>query len=81
MKTIGIFLVCIILAFASFAYARHHYVDKHSVSVSNPFKKSQSTTFSFGQDLFGDWVKDEWVFAIAVPAVLIVGGLVLSARK
>jgi hypothetical protein len=78
------FLVCMVLALASFGFARHHYVQLHTLTVSNPFKTSQKTHLTdpfIDEHLFGNWAKDEWVFAIAVPAVLIVGGMLLSTRK
>lgn len=84
MKSILTFLTCILLALASFAYARYHYVDVHSATVSNPFKSSQKVQMTdpfLNQSLFGNWVKDEWVFAIAVPAILLVGGLIVSTRR
>ena len=84
MKSFLTFLVCMVLALGSFAFARYHYVEIHTGTVSNPFKTSQRVQMSdpfMDQSIFGNWVKDEWVFAIAVPAVLIVGGLVLSSRK
>lgn len=84
MKGFTKFLLCVALAFGSFFYARQHYLGVHSVTVTNPFKRSQTSTVSsplVDRSLFGDWIKDEWVFALAVPAVLIAGGLVLSTRK
>jgi hypothetical protein len=84
MKSFLTFIVCAILALASFAYARHHYVKTNSVTLTNPLNTSQSRSVTnplVDQSLFGEWIKDEWVFAIAVPALLIVGGLVLSTRK
>jgi len=84
MKSFLIFGACVILALASFGFARYHYVAAHSATVSNPFKSSQKVRMTdpfIDQDLVGNWVKDEWVFAIAVPVVLIVGGLALSTRK
>jgi hypothetical protein len=76
--------ICILLALISFAGARYHYVDKHSVTIHNPLDKSQSSTVGshfFDKDIVGDWVKGEWIFAIAVPAVLLGAGVVLSTRK
>jgi hypothetical protein len=32
-------------------------------------------------DLFGDWMKDEVVFAIIVPVALIAAGVVLAAKR
>jgi hypothetical protein len=84
MKGFLTFLACMGLALGSFAFARYHYVEVHTFTASNPFKTSQKAQMTdpfINQSLFGDWVKDEWVFAIAIPAVLIVSGLVLSSRK
>jgi hypothetical protein len=84
MKSFAIFLVCLLLAFASFGFARHHYVQTHTVTVTNPLRTSQKARLTdplIDQNLFGNWVKDEWVFAIAVPAVLILGGLYAATRQ
>jgi hypothetical protein len=83
MKSFTKFLVCVILAFGSFAYARYHYVELHSVTITNPFNKSQFSTVGrhfFAKDFFGDWIKDEWLFAIAVPALLL-GAALTPTRK
>ena len=84
MKGFFIFIVCVLLAIASFFYAREHYLNVNGIAITNPFKRTQSsqvTTPLVDQSLIGDWMKDEWVFALAVPAVLIVGGLIVSSRK
>ena len=84
MKSFLTFLVCMALALGSFAFARYHYVQRYTVSVTNPFKSSQKARMTapfVDENILGSWMKDEWVFAIAVPAVLIVGGLILSSRK
>jgi hypothetical protein len=84
MKSFLIFFACMILAFASFGFARYHYVEVHSTTASNLDGSSQKvrmTGLFISQDLIGSWVKDEWVFALAVPAVLIVGGLLLTTRR
>jgi hypothetical protein len=84
MKSFLAFLVCIILALASFGFARNHYLQIHNPSVTSPFKKSATVNMSnpfFSEDLVGSWVKEEWVFALAIPAVLIASGLALAARK
>jgi hypothetical protein len=78
------FFLCVVLAASSFVYARYHYRQVHSLTVTNPFKVSQKAQLTepfMDRDVFGSWVKDEWVFALAVPAVLIIGGMVLSTRK
>jgi hypothetical protein len=84
MKNLLRFLVCVVLAASSFVYARYHYRQVHSLTVTNPFKTSQKAQLSepfYDREILGSWVKDEWVFAIAVPALLIGAGMVLSARK
>lgn len=84
MKSLAIFLTCLALALASFVFARHHYVQTHSITFTNPIRTSQKARLTdplMDPNLFGDWVKDEWVFAIAVPALLILGGLYGSTRK
>jgi hypothetical protein len=70
MKAFVIFIVYLTLAFASFGYARHHYIEKHS-----------PTSALVDSSLFGDWVKQEWVFAIVVPGIMIVAAFVSSSRK
>jgi len=84
MKSFLTFVVCMVLAVGSFGFARHHYVQVHTFTASNPFKTSQKARVTdpfVDENILGSWMKDEWVFAIAVPVVLIVGGLTLSARK
>jgi len=84
MKHFLAFLVCLILAFASFGFARYHYLQIHSFTATSPFQKAGTVDMSnpfFSQELVGRWVKDEWVFALAIPLVLIGGGLTLTARK
>jgi hypothetical protein len=84
MKSFLRFLVCVIFAAISFVYARYHYRHERSLTVSNPFKASQKTELTapfYDREIFGSWVKEEWVFALAVPAALIIGGMVLSTRK
>ena len=52
--------------------------------LTNPFNKKQSTTVTspvIDDKLFGDWMKNEWLFAIALPAAFIAGGAVLAAKK
>jgi hypothetical protein len=74
----------LVLAAGSFAYGRHHYVNKNSVSLTNPFNKKQTTTVTspvVDNKLFGDWMKNEWLFAIAIPAALIAGGVALTLKK
>jgi hypothetical protein len=83
-KRINILAVAIVLAILSFAYARYDYANKNSATVSNPFGKHESATVTnpfMDKSFFGDWMKDEVVFAIIVPVALIAGGLVLAVRK
>ena len=76
MRTrINILVVAIVLAILSFAYARYDYSSKHSVTIGN------TTLSATGHDLFGDWMKDEVVFAIVLPVALIAAGVVLAVKK
>jgi hypothetical protein len=74
-KRINILAVAIVLAILSFAYARYDYMNKHSVTIGN------TTLSATGHDLFGDWVKDEMVFAIVIPVGLLAVGFVLAVKK
>ena len=73
---INIIAVAFVLAILSFAYARYDYTDKHSVKLGG-------TTIQATGDLFGDWMKekDSVVFAIVIPAALIVAGLGFALGK
>ncbi len=76
---LAIFVVAVLLAIGSFLYARNRYEQKNSFSF-----KAGDASMSFGladKKLFGDWVKDELVFAVIVPVALIAGGAVLALRK
>ena len=78
------YLVCLLLAAASFTYARHHYLEKNSVTLANPFNPKASTQVTSplaDRQLFGSWVKDEWLFALVVPAALLGAGIVISFKK
>jgi len=77
-------ITALVLALCSFAFGRYQYTSKNSTTLSNPFGNHESTTVSnplMDKSLFGHWVKDEWPFTMAIPAVLIIGGLALSVRK
>jgi hypothetical protein len=83
-KRFNIVTVAIVLAIGSFAYARYRYVDRNSATLTNPFNKSESTAVTnplMDKSLFGEWMKDEVVFAIIVPVALIAAGAVLAIRK
>ena len=83
-KRFNILAVAIVLAILSFAYARYDYSNKNSATLSNPFGKHESTTVSnpfMDKALFGDWMKDEMLFAIIAPVGLIAIGLVLAVKK
>ena len=78
------YLICFLLAATSFAYARHHYLEKNSVTLANPFDPKVSTHVTSplaDRQLFGSWVKNEWVFALVIPAALLGAGIVLSFKK
>ena len=74
-KRANIFAVAVVLAILSFAYARYDYSNKHSVTIAD----TKLTLAS--HDLFGDWVKDEPIFAIAVPVALLAVGVALAVKK
>jgi len=83
-KRFNFLTVGIVLAILSFAYARYDYSNKNSATLTNPFGKHQSTTVTnpfIEKSLFGDWMKDEMLFAIVLPVAFIAGGVVLAIRK
>lgn len=74
----------LVLAMTSFAYARHRYVQRNSALLTNPFNAGESARVSnpfMERELIGDWVKDEWLFAIALPAALLAAGAALALKK
>ena len=83
MKSFLVFLFCLGLALGSFAFARCHYVEIHTgPGVSSRTSRNARYVEPFMHaDLMSGWMKDEWVFALAVPAVLIFGGMALSTRQ
>ncbi len=84
MRKPGILVVAVLLAVGSFAFARYRHLNKNSATVSNPFGQHESTTVTnpfVDKSLFGDWVKDEMVFAMIIPVALLAGGVVLTLRK
>ena len=83
-KRINVLAVAIVLAILSFAYARYDYTNKNSTTVSNPFGKHESTTVTnpfMDKSFFGDWMKDEVMFAIVVPVGVLAIGFALAVRK
>ncbi len=83
-KRFNVLAVAIVLAIISFAYARYDYSNKHSATLTNPFNKSESKTVTdpfMDKSFFGDWMKDEVPFAIALPVAFLAGGVVLAIRK
>jgi len=83
-KRFNFLAVGIALAIISFAYARYDYANKNRATVSNPFGKHESATISnpfMDKSFFGDWMKDEVLFAIVLPVAFIAGGVVLAVRK
>jgi len=83
-KRINVLAVAVVLAIVSFAYARYRYTDKNSTTMTNPFGRHESTTVSnplMEKSLFGNWMKDEWPLAIALPVALLAGGVVLAVKK
>lgn len=83
-KRINIIAVAIVLAIISFAYARYDYSNKNSATFTNPLGNHESKTISnpfMDKALFGDWMKDEVIFAIVVPVGLLAVGFVLAVKK
>ncbi len=83
-KRINVLAVAIVLAILSFAYARYDYANKNSTTVSNPFGKHESATVSnpfMDKSFFGDWMKDEVMFAIVVPVGVLAIGFALAVKK
>ncbi|HUK82091.1 MAG TPA: hypothetical protein VLZ12_05600 [Verrucomicrobiae bacterium] len=77
MKKPGVIVVAVLLAVGSFAFARYRYMDRNTAHVG-----SQAVTNPLAdKSLFGDWVKDEWPFAIAIPVAVLAAGFVLATRK
>jgi len=83
-KRFNFLAVGIVLAILSFAYARYDYSNKNNATLTNPFGKHESTTVTnplMDKSFFGDWMKDEMLFAIVLPVAFIAGGVVLAIRK
>jgi hypothetical protein len=83
-KRFNVISIAVVLAIGSFAFARYRYSSRNTATLTNPFNKSESTEVSnplMNRDLFGDWMKDEVVFAIIVPVALIAAGVVLAVRR
>jgi hypothetical protein len=83
-KRFNFLAVGIALAIVSFAYARYDYSNKNSTTVTNPFGRHESTTVTnpfMDKSFFGDWMKDEMLFAIVLPIAFIAGGVGLAMRK
>ena len=84
MKRSTVLLLALLLALASLFYARERYITKNSFLFKNPINTRQAARLSnpfMDDSLVGTWMKDQWLFAIAIPGVLIAGGLVLAAKK
>lgn len=73
-------IIAILLAGASFGFARYQYESKNSASITVGGKTLTGKNPML-KDYVSDWVKDEWIFAIAVPAALLAGGVVLTLKK
>lgn len=71
----------LLLAAGSFGYGRHHYVSKNTATLAIGKTTFSGTNPLADKKLFGDWIKDEWLLAIALPAAFVVGGLALAVKK
>lgn len=76
-KRINIIAVAIVLAVLSFVFARYLYIDRNSATIGN----EKITNPLADKSLFGNWVRDELVFAVIIPAALVAGGVALAVRK
>ena len=78
------YLICLVLAVGSFAYGHQRYIRQHSVTLMNPLDSHASLTVTsplVNRKIFGAWVKEEPVFALALPVALLAVGLALSLQK
>ena len=83
-KRINIMIIALVLATGSFGFAHHRYASRNSATLTNPFNASEHTRVTnplMSNNLFGDWIKEEVVFAIIVPVALIAGGVALAVKK
>ncbi len=80
-KRFPLFVVFLVLAAASFGYARYHYLQRNTVAIGIGSKTTRLTNPLADDKLFGNWVKQEWPFAIAIPSALLAVGFVLAAKK
>ena len=76
-KRIVIIGIAVALAIGSFVFARYRYMDRNSTMIGdatlkNPFRD---------KNIFGDWMKDQMVFAIVLPVAFVAGGLVWALKK
>ena len=74
-------LLGIVLAMGSFLYGRHHYLSKNTATFTIGRNTGSVTNPLADKKIFGDWMKDEWLFAIALPAALLAGGAVFALKK
>ena len=84
MKQFLPLLMCFLIAAGSFAYGRHHYIQQNSVTLTNPFNSRERTHVTSplaDNQLFGEWVKTEWLFALVIPAALLAAGAAVSLKK
>ncbi|MCG3148444.1 MAG: hypothetical protein PCFJNLEI_01887 [Verrucomicrobiae bacterium] len=75
------FLVGLLLAASSFAYGNHRYLHKNTATFTVGNTKSSFTNPLADKKLFGNWVQEEWLFAIALPAAFLAGGAALALKK
>jgi hypothetical protein len=81
-KRFNFLAVGIVLAILSFAYARYDYSNKNSATLTIGKHESTTVTNPFmDKSFFGDWMKDEMLFAIVLPIAFIAGGVGLAIRK
>ena len=74
-KRFNVLAVAVVLAIASFAYARYRYSNSHTIDLGEA--KITITT----NNLFGDWVRDELVFAVIIPVALLAAGATFALTR
>jgi hypothetical protein len=81
MKRLASLLIGLLLAAGSFAYARHRYVSQNTAKITLGDSTTHVANPFADKKLFGDWIKDEWIFAIAIPVACLAGAAVLAVKK
>jgi hypothetical protein len=84
MKSSVVIVLAVLVAIGSFAYGRHRHLGENSIVLSNPFNADNRARLSnpfADTSLFGSWIKEQWVFTMAIPGAALAVGIVLAVRK